>query len=193
VVKNRANGAKNPKAHVRQPVGLAEVLAAPLVAPPLRREDLCPVSDGAAAVIFAREDLARKRSGKPVWVAGVGLCADGPLGQRNLWESRALREAGARAYRMAGIADPDREIDAAEVSEQFSYQEPLWLKELGLNHPERVNRSGGCLCAHAVIAAGLVRIIEAAAQVRAGAARRTLAHGQYGLCGQSHCVWILGD
>lgn len=199
VVKNRSHGAKNPKAQLRRPLSAREAAASPLVAPPLRSGDIAPGSDGAAAVILAGEDFAKRRGGKRVWVEGVGLCADAPLGQRNLWESRALRDAAKRAYAMAGINDPGREIDAAEVSEQFSYQELLWLDELGLARCERVNLSGGCLCAHAVIAAGLVRLIEAALQLRGEAAtqapavQRALAHGQYGLCGASHCVWILGN
>jgi acetyl-CoA C-acetyltransferase len=62
-----------------------------------------------------------------------------------------------------------------------------------------MNPSGGCLSAHAVIAAGLIRMAEAALQVRGEAGNRqvegvktALAHGVNGPCGQSHCVWILG-
>ncbi len=198
VVKNRAHGVKNPKAQLRQVVTAGEVQSSREIAPPLRWHDIAPVSDGAAAIILATEGFARKRSPKPVWVEGVGVAAEAPLGQRNLWEAPALRKAAQTAYKMAGITEPGRQIDAAEVSEQFSFQERLWLGELGDIPPERTNLSGGCLCAHAVIAAGLVRIIEAALQLRGDAAnqaasvRRALAHGQYGLCGAWHGVWVLG-
>lgn len=199
VAKNRARGARNPNAQLRAALSLAEALASAEVAPPLRALDLAPPSDGAAAIILAGEEFARERSARPVWVEGVALCAEAPLGHRDLGEAPALRLAAARAYRMAGVSDPAREIDAAELSEHFSFQELLWARELGGLPPERINRSGGCLCANAPIAAGLVRLIEAARQLRGDAvyeappARRALAHGQYGLCGASHCVWILGS
>ncbi|MBI4425683.1 MAG: thiolase family protein [Elusimicrobia bacterium] len=197
VVKNRGFGARNPKAHRREPVTADEALRSALVAEPLREADVCPVSDGAAAVVLAREDFARGRCPRPVRVRGVGFCADAPMTQRPLWESAALREAGRAAYRRAGVIEPSREIDAAEVSEQFSFQELLWRQELSLAVPERVNRSGGCLSAHAWIAAGLARLVEASLLLRGEGpnpieARTALAHGQYGLCGQSHCVWVLG-
>ncbi|MBI2070391.1 MAG: thiolase family protein [Elusimicrobia bacterium] len=215
-VKNRANALKNPKAHLREELDIEDILRSPQIAPPIRRHDACPVSDGAAALILANEDFAKKRSGKPVWVEGVAFCADAyRLGERALWESRALREAAKKAYAMAGIADPRKEIGVAEIYEAFSYQELLWSEELGFASPGGggallesrvtqthgelpVNPSGGCLSAHAVCAAGLVRMIEAALQIRGDAAnpvrkpKKALAHGQNGLCGQSHCVWILG-
>ncbi|MFH1091966.1 MAG: thiolase family protein, partial [Pseudomonadota bacterium] len=72
------------------------------------------------------------------------------------------------------------------------------VTEMGGDLP--VNPSGGCLSAHAVMAAGLARLIEAALQVRGEAGGRqvpgvstALAHGINGPCGQSHCVMILGD
>lgn len=198
VVKNRRHGAKNPKAHRREAISLESVLGSPELAPPLRQNDVCPISDGAAAVILASAQAVPRAKTKPVWLRGVGLCADAPMTQRPLNVSLALRNAAAAAYLMAAISDPDREIDVAEVSEQYSYQELLWLKELRYTRSDRVNLSGGCLSAHAWNAAGLVRMIEAALQLRGQAAnqgpggRLALAHGQYGLCGQSQAVWILG-
>ncbi|MBI4249940.1 MAG: thiolase family protein [Elusimicrobia bacterium] len=197
---NRAKGVLNPYAQVRREISISEVLASKPLAPPIRELDAGPLSDGAAAIILAGEDFARRRCSNPVWIEGVSLCADARMTGRNLWESAALRKAAQTAYRMAGISDPLREIDVAEIYAAFSYQEPLWLEELGLGAMDksRVSPSGGCLCAHAPISAGLVRVIEAVLQLRGKAAnqapepRRTLAHAQSGICGQSHCVWILG-
>ncbi len=197
IVKNRAYGAKNPKAHIKKPLTIDEALRSPLVAAPLKETDICPSSDGAAAIILASESFAKKKSERPVWIRGMGLCADAPLGERNLAESKALRLAAGRAYQMAGIDNPSAQIDLVELSEQFSYQELLWLEELNYRNSSRVNLSGGCLSAHAWIVSGLARMIEASLQLRGQAAnqassvRRALAHGQYGLCGQSHSVWIL--
>ncbi len=104
----------------------------------------------------------------------------------------------------------------AELYDAFTYQELMWTEGLGfcnkgdggkllengeteMNGSIPVNPSGGCLSAHAVIAAGLVRIAEATLQVRGDAGKRqidgvktALAHGINGPCGQSHCVWIVG-
>jgi acetyl-CoA C-acetyltransferase len=117
---------------------------------------------------------------------------------------------------MAGISSPIKEIDVAELYEAFTYQELMWTEGLGFcnkgdggkllekGETERegslpVNPSGGCLSAHAVIAAGLIRMAEATLQVRGEAGKRqidgvktALAHGINGPCGQAHCVWILG-
>ncbi|MBI4669954.1 MAG: thiolase family protein [Elusimicrobia bacterium] len=215
-VKNRKNALKNPKAHLRQELTVEDVLRSRCLAPPIRLYEACPISDGAAAIILASESFAKKHSEKPVWVEGAAFCADAyRLGDRNLWESPALRQAAKKAYSIAGIANPKKEIDAAEIYEAFAYQELLWSEELGLADPGQggslvesrateangglpINPSGGCLCAHAVVAAGLVRMIEAVLQLRGESANqvrnpgRVLAHGQNGLCGQSHCVWVLG-
>lgn len=194
VVKNRAAGARNPNAHLREPVTLKQVLGAEPLAAPLGRLDAAPRSDGAAAIVLAREDFKKG----PVRVEGAAFSADAHhLGDRDLAWSPALRRAAKQAYRMAGVSDPAKEIGAAELLEQFSYQEPLWREELGLGELP-VNLSGGCLSAHAAVAAGLVRIVEAALQLRGEASNqadgptRVVAHGQHGLCGQSHCVWVLG-
>ena len=197
IVKNRAYGAKNPKAHIRKPLTIDEALRSPLFAAPLKETDICPSSDGAAALILAKESFAKKKSAHPVWIRGLGLLADAPLGERNLAESKALRLAAQKAYRMAGVDDPTKQIDLVELSEQFSYQELLWLEELNYRNLNRVNLSGGCLSAHAWVVSGLVRMIEASLQLRGQASnqapnvKRALAHGQYGLCGQSHSVWVL--
>jgi acetyl-CoA C-acetyltransferase len=137
------------------------------------------------------------------------------LGERDLADPKALRDAAKRAYAMAGVTDPVAELDLIELYDAFSYMEPLWLEGLGVCEPGQgatlidkglttmggalpVNPSGGVLSAHPVLVAGLARIIEAALQLRgeAGArqvagAKRALAHGINGPCGQSHCVWVL--
>jgi len=200
VVRNRAHGASNPHAHVRQPVSVEEVLGSETLALPIRAADAAPFSDGAAAILLASERFAGKSRRRAAWVQGAAFYADARMTARPLWQAPALRAAARKAYAMAGVCHPRREIDVAEICEEFSYQQLLWTQELGLEGIEarRINPSGGCLCARAEIAAGLVRIVEAVLQLRGEAAnqapdvRRALAHGQNGLCGQSHCVWVLG-
>lgn len=216
-VKNHGNAKRNPYAMLPMDITVDDVMNSPMLASPLKKLDCSPVTDGAAAMVLAAEREAKKlsTSRKRVWLNGVGHCTDAyRLGDRDLADTRALKEAAKKAYAMAGVTTND--IDVAEVYDAFSYMEPLWLEGLGLcdegmgpEYIERgyfdfggtlpVNTSGGRLSANAVQVAGLAGMIECVLQLRGGAGRRqvkgaqkALAHGINGICGQSHCVWILG-
>lgn len=216
-VKNHKNAKLNPYAQLPIDLTVEQVMASPLLADPIKLFDCSPISDGAAAVILAGEDQISVSNQKPVWLKGVGYAAElNYLGDRDLSEPRALLEGAKRAYMMAGIINPKEELDFLEIYDAFSYMEPLWLEGLGVCDRGEggkltrrgitgiegrlpVNASGGVLSAHAVLVAGLVRVIEVVHQIRgtAGAhqlerARTGLAHGINGPCAQSHCVWILG-
>ncbi len=216
VAKNLGNATRNPNAQRAMSITAQEAMQASLVADPLREYDIAPNSDGACAILLAREDLVSKFTDKPVWLSGVGHYQDNYyLGDRDLTDSRALEKAALKAYSMAGITNPRKELDVVELYDTFSYQELLWSEVLGLAERGKgaellhsgvtkiggelpINPSGGVLGAHAMFVAGLVRVAEAALQLRgeAGAhqvegARRALAHGTVGPCGQTHCVWIL--
>lgn len=218
-VKNHGNATRNPLALFPMEITVEDVMNSRKVADPLKLLDCSPVTDGAAAVVLAAERQAKKLSThkKRVWLLGVGHCSDAyRLGDRDLADTRALKEAAKRAYAMAGISDPLREIDVAEVYDAFSYMEPLWLEGLGFcddgkgcEYLERgwfdfegrlpVNSSGGRLSAHPVQVAGLAELAECVLQIRgeagehqAGEVKTALAHGINGMCGQSHCVWVLG-
>lgn len=216
-VKNHKNAKKNPYAQLPLDIKVEDVLTSRMLADPIKLLDASPISDGACAIILANERKAKKISEKPVWIKGVGHCADAyHLGDRDLAETDSLREAANKAYKMAGVKNPIRDIDVAEVYDAFSYQELMWLEGLGfckkgeggklidegvteMSGELPVNPSGGVLSAHAVLVAGLVRIAEAALQIRGDAGKRqlpnvnmALAHGVDGPCGQSHCVWVLG-
>ena len=216
-VKNHGNAKRNPYAMLPMDITVDDVMNSPMLASPLKKLDCSPVTDGAAAMVLAAEREAKKfsTSRKRVWLNGVGHCTDAyRLGDRDLVDTRALKEAAKKAYAMARVTTND--IDVAEVYDAFSYMEPLWLEGLGLcdegmgpEYIERgyfdfggtlpVNTSGGRLSANAVQVAGLAGMIECVLQLRGGAGRRqvkgaqkALAHGINGICGQSHCVWILG-
>jgi acetyl-CoA C-acetyltransferase len=217
-VKNHGNAKNNPLAHLPLDLTVDDVMGSEKIADPIKRLDCSPVSDGAAAIIIADEGHAGKAKTLPVWIKGVAHCSDEYfLGDRDLAEPKALRDAAKRAYAMAGIADPIESLDVVELYDAFSYMEPLWLEGLGLCDPGEggklldkgitsmsgslpVNPSGGVLSAHAMLVAGLARIIESVLQLRGEAgqrqvegARTALAHGINGPCGQSHCVWILSN
>lgn len=216
-VKNHANARNNPYAQLPLDLSIEDVLQSRMIADPLKLLDCSPIGDGAAAIIIANEAAASRSRTKPVWVRGVAHCAEAYfLGDRDLADPKALKDATTRAYAMAGISDPLAEIDVVELYDAFSYMELLWLEGMGFCDAGQggalidkgttrmdgflpVNPSGGVLSAHPVLTAGMVRIIEAALQVRGDAgdrqvanAKTALAHGINGPCGQSHCVWILG-
>lgn len=215
-VKNHGNARANPYAQMPLEITVEDVLRSRALADPIKLLDASPVSDGACAVILADEEFAKKRCAKPVWISGVGHCADAyHLGDRDLAEADALVSAAKRAYAMAGITQPAKEIDVAEVYDAFSYMELMWMEGLGLCGRGKggetidsgmtqmggslpVNPSGGVLSAHAVQAAGLARLAEAVLQLRGEADQRqvegasvAVAHGTEGACGQGHCVFVL--
>ncbi len=217
-VKNHGNGMKNPHQQLGMNLTVADVLSSEMISDPLRKLDCSPVSDGCCAIIIANEANVKKLKKPPVWIKGAAMCADAYfLGDRDLSKAPALTKAAQQAYRMAGLLNPEKEIDVAEVYDAFSYQELLWLEAMGLAPDGEagkllekgifnidgslpVNPSGGLLCGHPVIAAGLYRIAEIVKQLRgeAGAyqaqkAETGIAHGLNGLAGQSHCVFILGN
>lgn len=217
-VKNHGNAVNNPQAQLPMRITVEEVMQSRKIADPLKLLDCSPVSDGAAAVIIGTEKMAERSQKKPVWIRGVAHCSEEYfIGDRDLADPKALRDASQRAYAMAGIITPREEIDVVELSEAFSYMEPLWLEGMGFCEPGAggtlieqgistmegelpVNPSGGLLSANPILVAGLARIVEATMQIRgeAGArqvsgVRTALAHGINGPCGQSHCVWILGE
>ncbi len=169
------------------------------------------------AVVLASEDVLKELSRNQVWIKGAGYCIDAHyLGDRDLADSRSLRMAARRAYRMAGIRNPVEDIDVAEISEEFLYQELLWSECLGfcgegggakllnsgrtrLEGDIPVNPSGGVLSGNPPFVSGLIRLAEATLQVRGEAGehqvkkhRTALAHGVSGPAGQSHCVVIVG-
>lgn len=215
-VKNHRNALKNPFAQVAMDITVQDVMKSTMLSDPIKLLDASPISDGACAIILAKEEMAKKVATKPVWVKGIGHSADAyNLGDRDLAEPEALIRAAKKAYQMAGIQEPFREIDVAEIYDAFSYQELLWSEGLGfcergegggliesgatdMGGDLPINPSGGVISAHPVLVAGLARIAEITIQLRGDGngrqvdgAKVGLAHGINGPCGQAHCVWIL--
>jgi acetyl-CoA C-acetyltransferase len=218
-VKNHGNALNNPYAQLPMKITVEDVMNSEKIAEPLKKLDISPISDGAVCLILANEERAKQFKNPPVWLKGVGFYSDAyQLGDRNLAECKPLELAAKKAYKMAGINDPRKEIDVAEIYDAFSYQEIMWTEGLGFCEKGEggklvasgatqkdgdipVNPSGGLLSGHPVIAAGMYRIAEAARQIRGEAGdmqlsrpvNTALAHGVNGLAGQSHCVWVLGN
>jgi len=217
-VKNHGNALNNPHAQVAMNHSVADVMSSRKLAEPIKLLDCSPISDGAAAVVLSNKKGLKRFKKDPVWIRGVGHCSDSyTLGNRDLARPRSLKAAAERAYAMAGIKNPMKELDAAEVYDAYSYMEPLWYEGLGFAGEGKgpgllrdgatsmggelpVNPSGGVLSAHAVLVAGMARFIEAALQARGEAGKRqvkgaktALAQGINGPCGQAHCVFVVGS
>jgi len=215
-VKNLGNGKRNPLVHRAMDVTVGQVMSSRMLANPIKELDAYPVTDGACAMILAVEEKAKKWTRNPVWITGIASRLDSfYLGDRDLAEVASLNAAAKKAYQMAGITNPRKEIDLVELSDYYSYQELLWLEGLGfcrrgeggkmvergitaINGELPVNPSGGILSGNPVTVAGTVRVAEAALQLMGQAgqrqvdgAKRALAQGHCGPCGQGQCVVVM--
>lgn len=192
-VKARRNAANNPYAHLRQPdLTVAEVLASRLLAWPIHLLEMCPASDGACALVYASDEVARRRCPRPAWVRAVATRHDQPyIGDldNRLVTMRTLRSAAREAYARAGIREPLKELDVAEIYEPVSYAELAWYEALGfcregeagrlvedgvtaMDGELPVNPSGGVLSTNPVGASGVIRAAEAAIQIQGKGGRR---------------------
>ncbi|MGM9444309.1 thiolase domain-containing protein [Streptomyces murinus] len=182
--RSRADATANPHAQLRGPVPPGDHLVRPL-----RTGDCPPIGDGAAAVILAAGDRARQLCARPAWIRGLDHRIEPhSLGARDLTDSPSTRLAAERAGAF------ERPVDTAELHAPFSSQEVVLRKALRLGDDVCVNPSGGALAANPVMAAGLIRIGEAAARIHRGASDRALAHATSGPCLQQNLVAVLeGD
>ncbi|BBC97833.1 thiolase domain-containing protein [Streptomyces griseofuscus] len=182
--RSRAAATANPHAQLRGPVPQGDHLVRPL-----RTGDCPPIGDGAAAVILAAGDRARQLCARPAWIRGLDHRIEPhSLGARDLTDSPSARLAAEQAGAF------ERPVDTAELHAPFSSQEVVLRKALRLGEEVVVNPSGGALAANPVMAAGLIRIGEAAARIHRGACDRALAHATSGPCLQQNLVAVLeGD
>jgi len=137
-VKSHDNGARNPKAHLRNRVTLDTVLNAPTVAEPLGLYDCCGVSDGAACAIVTTPDIARGL-GKTDLIAIKAIqlaVSNGLEAQHNSWDGSyfaTTRVASSRAYQEAGIDKPREQVDLIEVHDCFSVTELVTMEDLHIS------------------------------------------------------------
>lgn len=134
-VKSHDNGARNPKAHLRNKVTEEAVIGAPLVAEPLGLYDCCGVSDGAACAIVTTPEIARSLGKRDlVSVKALQLAvSNGTEAQHNSWDGThfvTTRVAARRAYEEAGITDPRGQLSLIEVHDCFSVTELVTMEDL---------------------------------------------------------------
>jgi acetyl-CoA acetyltransferase len=183
---SRRNGSSNPFAQLSGDGDAGAVLAEPEWVSPLRKSDCAPISDGAAVLILAADDVARELNERPAWIRGIDHRIEAhSLGVRDLARSTSTKLAGERAGVSAG------RVDVAELHAPFTHQQLIVADALGLGADVDINPSGGALCANPVMAAGLIRMGEAASRISNGTADRAVAHATSGPCLQQNLVCVL--
>jgi acetyl-CoA C-acetyltransferase len=203
-VKSHANGAKNPKAHFRQAVSEEQVLKAPIIAEPLGLYDCAGVSDGAAAVIVTRPEIARSlgKRGLVMFKALQVSVSNGWEMQGNEWDGsyvHTARIAARKAYAEAGITAPREQISMTEVHDCFSITELVTMEDLGLSADGGAVRDvldglfdaegkvpcqidGGLKCfGHPIGASGIRMLYEMYLQLQGRAGARQLRNPRIGL------------
>jgi len=216
-VKNHANGALNPDAHLRKVITLEQALAGKPVADPLNLYDCSLISDGAAAAIVMAADRAGEFSDKPVRVLGIAQASDSfALDQKaDISTFPAVKAAAAKAYKMAGVQPAD--IQFGELHDCFTIAEIIALEDLGFvprgqggpcsaagytarSGAKPMNTSGGLKSkGHPVGATGVAQICDIVQQIRCEAGERQLTRHSLGLAenlggsGASCVVTILGE
>ena len=162
-----------------------ELLADDYVRQPLRRHDVPPITDGAAAMVLATGDRARQLVDRPAYITGFDHrteCHNPAF--RRLDDSPSTRIAAAEA----GLGEEP--VEVAELQAAFTHEELLLRHVLGLSADVTVNRSGGALKANPIMATGLCRIGHAADHIFAGG-NRALAHATSGPCLQQNLICML--
>lgn len=197
-VKNHFHGARNTYSQFKNELTIDDVINSTMVADPLTLMDCSPITDGAATIIIANEEIAKKMNSE-VYITGSGLATDtlSLARRKSLLEIKAGKIAAQNAYAQAKITP--KEINFAEVHDCFSIAEIYAVEALGLakqgeagklykekqtyfdaKHP--VNTSGGLkACGHPVGATGIKQAIEATMQLRGEAKGRQVPNAKIGV------------
>lgn len=190
VVKNRKNALDNPYAAYGANLTIHDVTNSEYIAYPSGKLHIAQPADGAVVIVLATEEKAKALTKKPIWIRGIGWINSTPTLESRDWAKATYCEKAAEmAYKMAGIKNPKKEIDFAEVDDTFSYKELQHLAamklgcecEMGtwldngvteINGEFPVNPSGGSLgMGHLLEASGLARVYMAVKQLRGEAGK----------------------
>ncbi|WHY83985.1 acetyl-CoA acetyltransferase [Neobacillus novalis] len=204
-VKNHYHGSLNPRAHFRGKVSLEQVINAPMVADPIGLLDCTPTSDGAAAVVITTESEAKALGAEYVVISGIGVAVTSGYFTAQFdpnWDFLSFQStklAAQAAYKQAGITDPLRQIDVAEVHDCFTITEMINYEDLGFCGPgkggtllhEGVTTLGGCLpvnvsgglqsCGHPIGASGVRMVVDIAEQLLEKSGPRQVNNSRIGL------------
>ncbi len=220
-VKNHHNGSLHPKAHFQREVTLEQVMNAPIIAWPLGLFDCCGTTDGAAAAIITRADLAKKFRDDPIYLKGIGLAANQILPHFEPgfdWTGFEMNRSAARqAYEQAGIKDPRKEMSLAIVHDCFTITELIIYEDLGFSPKGRakedvdagtftlegelpINTDGGLKSfGHPIGASGIRMTYEVYKQLQGKAGPRQIKDARLGLSHtlggppQVACIAVFGN
>jgi acetyl-CoA C-acetyltransferase len=218
-VKDRLHGARNPLAHLQKPdITMKEVEESFMLWDPIRFLESCPSSDGACAMVICDESLVGDSPKPPAWIRGGAMRSEPTMyAGREEVNPQAGKDCAKDVYKQAGITDPRKDLDCAEIYVPFSWYEPMWLENLGFapvnegwkltmegatsldeNGDIPWNPSGGVLSSNPIGASGMIRFAEAARQVRGDAdahqvegAKLAMGHA-YGGGAQFFSMWVVG-
>jgi len=210
-VKARQNARKNEYAHLKLNIKIEDVMNSRMLAYPIRMLDMCPASNGACAMVLADEKTAKDRCKKPVWLRAMETAHNEQFVLE--WRDTSSTApkfsdvAATRVYKKLGVKDPASYYDVFEIYEPATWAEILWYEDLhlckkgeGFKLIEKgiteidgsipVNPSGGVLSTNCIGASAMLRIWEAALQIRGDAGghqvprdvHRALATGYGGTC-----------
>ena len=211
----RKHASMNPAAQMRDPITVEDVLKSRLIADPLHLLDCSLVSDGGGAIIMTSAERARDFNNKPVYLLGVGEGhSHEHISQAHSFTASAAKDAGERAYAMAGLRPKD--IDVAELYDCFTPVVIIELEDLGfcpkgeggrfveggriqLGGELPVNTHGGLLShCHPGHPGSIFSVTEAVRQLRGECGPRqvkdakiALVHAQGGIL-STHCTGIFG-
>jgi len=184
-VKDRLNALKNPYAHLQlADISIEKVKDSPMLWDPIHFLESCPSSDGACAMVLTDQAGGLAAAAQPAWVLATAVRSElSTFPGRDAVRPQAGVDCAHDVYRQAGITDPHHQIDVAELYVPFSWYEPMWLEghdiasagegwkmtdrgdtEITGSFP--VNPSGGVLSSNPIGASGMLRLAEAALQVR---------------------------
>jgi acetyl-CoA C-acetyltransferase len=222
-VKNHHNGTMAPKAHFHHEITIEQVMNAPIISWPLGVFDCCGVSDGAAAAIITRADIARSFRDDPIYIKSIAVSAsprDGLIGTNyKFTQSEENLRCSKMAYDRAGIKEPIKELSIAEVHDCFTITELTIYEDLGwcprgkakdyiengaftLEGELPVNTDGGLKCfGHPIGASGLRMLYEVYKQLQSKAGPRQVRNPALGLThnlggppgGHIACICIVGN
>jgi len=218
-IKNHKNGALNPNAHFQKPIEdfmksamqkgkgnwssvyefLEDDKTNPIIADPLRLFHICPISDGAAALILCNADVSKKFCDTPVVISGIGQATDTHIifEREEITTLKALRICSDQAYKMAKKRPDD--IDVAELHDAFEILEAVQSEDIGFFEKGKgaeaaheglteiggkipTNPSGGLKArGHPLGATGVAQVVELVWQLRGEAGKRQVEGAETGI------------
>lgn len=202
----RENASRNPYAQFREKITVEDVLSSRVIVPPIKLLEACPLSDGAAAIILADEDVAKDlKIKRPVYITGIGeyhLASHFAVGYPDITDYLPVRKAVNEALEKAGRKLSD--IDVAEIYGAFAPSELMTYEAAGFfekgtaaKHVKEgetridgkipINTSGGRLSlGHPPYVTPLLEIIEIVWQIRGEAKERQVKNAEIGLVQTEH-------